>query len=88
VDTHHSLIIFCVSDSLVPSVKSSYITDSGENMSDHLPLHLVLDLPVSVSEPTPQSPSLSQRLRWDKADLVGYYYGTYSRLKDISFDMI
>jgi len=77
---------FCVSESLVDCVRHSFIVDSGDNLSDHLPLCLVLKLNVSVCKPVLSHPPQTKRLRWDKANLNAYYYGTYDSLKDIMFD--
>src|SRR5208282_2266121 len=38
---------FCVSKSLLKKVVKSYIIESGENMSDHLPLCLVLNVDIA-----------------------------------------
>jgi len=73
---------FCISQCLLSCVKRSYILDNGDNTSDHLPLCLVLNLNVSETKLAPSSMPPTKRLRWDKADLNAYYYGTYNCLKD------
>jgi len=77
---------FCVSELLEDYVTSSFIGDSGENMSDHLPLSLTLALDMSSPGPSSKPPPTQKRLRWDKADIISYYYGTFMSLSQISID--
>jgi len=77
---------FCVSELLEDYVTSSFIVDSGENMSDHLPLCLTLSLDMSSPGPSSKPPPTQKRLRWDKADIMSYYYGTFMSLSQISID--
>ena len=62
----------------------TFVWDSGENLSDHIPLCLVLS--VNISDHLADRPVVrpvaapSKRLHSDKADLVSYYYGTYNTL--------
>ena len=88
--TNHSSFIdhFCITESLVDCVVHSSIIDSGENMSDHLPVCLVLKLALRVA-PSPHADIPHRtRLRWDKADLISYYYGTYNSLSQIDVDNV
>ena len=77
---------FMVSDSLIKDVQGIFIQDDGHNLSDHLPVIMLL----SLEQPTVNSgckiPSRKadiRKLRWDKADLVGYYYRTFDYLSAI-----
>jgi len=74
---------FLVSSSLEPCITKSYIVDNGSNLSDHLPLCLELSVTMSISPVAPVAISSKKRLRWDKADLISYYYGTYEHLSKI-----
>ena len=74
---------FWCSASLQSCIAKSYIVDSGLNMSDHLPLSLDIAVKFNTPSPTPSISSTSRRLRWDKADTVSYYYGTYECLSKI-----
>ena len=46
--------------------------------SKHLPLCLELSVTMSISPVAPVAIPSKKRLRWDKADLISYYYGTVS----------
>jgi hypothetical protein len=64
---------FFISKSLCKSVLRCETIDSGGNLSDHLPISLILA--ISTNEP-PISGYASKRTyreRWDKADLLSYY---------------
>lgn len=74
---------FCVSKSLLNNIVKSFIIDSGENLSDHLPLCLVLTVDSANMSYTALTSIGRKRLRWDKADLISYYYGTYDCLSHV-----
>ena len=70
---------FCMSKSLHADIVSSCVIDSGDNLSDHLPLCISLCLHDSYRvNMQPEMPNT--RLRWDKADLNNYYSCAYERL--------
>jgi len=77
---------FCVTSSLRQTVEKSYIIDSGDNLSDHLPIFIELRLNLS-SPPSGESQNAVKgqyRLRWDKADLSHYYSSsTYNYLSAV-----
>ena len=77
---------FCVSDSLANRIVRSFIMDSGENLSDHMPLCLRLSLNFPIRAVRNVSTPLPKSLRWDKADLIWYYYGTYNYVSQIFID--
>jgi len=62
------------------------MVDSGLNLSDHLPLSLDIALKLNTAS-LPHTVSISNssrfRLRWDKADVVSYYYGTSEQLSKL-----
>jgi exonuclease III len=74
---------FCVSQSLLSSVQNSYTIDSAVNLSDHLPLCLVLQLDLCAPMLPVDVESSTRRIRWDKGDINAYYACTYDRLKQI-----
>ena len=85
---HASSLIdhFLVSSSLLDSVHSIQIIDDGCNVSDHIPLVMLLSLQITVDHPCHANPTRKEdfkRLRWDKADLSGYYDATYVHLSAI-----
>ena len=61
---------FCVSDSIANRIVCSFIMDSGENLSDHMPLCLRLSLNFPIRAVRNVSTPLPKSLRWDKADLI------------------
>ena len=74
---------FCVSKSLSNKIVKSFIIESGENVSDHLPLCLILNVDIAKTSSTAATASVRKRLRWDKADLISYYHGTYDYLSKV-----
>ena len=79
---------FFVSDGLLDSVCGVDVLDDGCNLSDHLPVVLLLSLQKQVNAGTDMTTSHGfkcdmQRLRWDKADIMGYYNLTWQLLSDI-----
>ena len=77
---------FCISELLEDNITSSFIVDSGENMSDHLPLSLSLKMDMCRPDLSNKPPPNQKRLRWDKVDLISYYRGTYISLSQIDID--
>jgi len=75
---------FLVSKALMDDIHCIEIVD-GSNMSDHLPVVMLLSLPQpSMDSESKKSSKVDfQRLRWDKADLAGFYSMTYQYLSDI-----
>jgi hypothetical protein len=70
---------FCLSRFLYSDIASSSVIDTGDNLSDHRPICISLDLrDCPLVEPQPDMPNTC--LRWDKADLGVYYNCTYERL--------
>ena len=77
---------FLVSTELVDSVENICVLDDGRNLSDHMPLVMLLSLrnSASVTDAVPSARKLDmQRLRWHKADLTSYYSLTYQYLSDV-----
>ena len=76
---------FLVSKALMDDIHCIEIVDDGSNMSDHLPVVMLLSLPQpSMDSESKKSSKVDfQRLRWDKADLAGFYSMTYQYLSDI-----
>ena len=74
---------FCVSKSVLNKIVKSFIIESGENVSDHLPLCLILNVDIAKTSSTTVTASVRKRLRWDKADLISYYHGTYDYLSKV-----
>ena len=64
-----------ISESLSSCIYDFKILDDGINCSDHLPIVCTfkLDLTNSIEINAPQYDQ-PKRLRWDKADLISYYY--------------
>jgi len=77
---------FLVSSSLLDSVYSIQIVGDGCNVSDHVPLVLLLSLLLTVYQLRHANPTHKRdlkRLRWDKADLSDYCDSTYVHLSVI-----
>ena len=81
-----------VSKSLVKDLCANQMLDNMINLSDHLPINIVLTLPsinfntISVSNPETIVNSdkvQGQRLRWDRANLASYYSLSYTALQPI-----
>ena len=81
---------FHVSSYLVDNVDLCCTVDSGLNFSDHFPLGLhCTSLSISASQVPLRRPAdvhKPRRYRWDKADLISYYYASdyYLSLNDMS----
>ena len=76
---------FIVSETLVADIKKLDITESGINLSDHLPVIMELNLPIDDRECS-HGESVNKQtnsLRWDRADLFQYYRNTYNNLSNI-----
>jgi exonuclease III len=71
---------FCISTSLQSDAISSFIVDSGDNMSDHLPICISLCLDDSIVLKPSKSNFANYRFRWDKTNLDAYYNCTYEHL--------
>ena len=76
---------FFVSKSMADKVVGCQVIDSSINFSDHLPLTLQCSsLPTCSLQArklrTPAANHKSKRYRWDKADLISYYYATLFHL--------
>ena len=79
---------FLVSRSLARCIVGFEVVDSGINFSDHLPILLTLSKlgfePVdNKHRPTHK---VQRRLRWDRADLMTYYYTTGDYLYSIDLN--
>jgi len=84
---HYSWIDhFIVSNDLVNENLAFEIIDNGANLSDHLPISLVLQITTEdLGQPVRNHNSPMQSvLRWDKADLMKYYVNTSSVLQSMS----
>lgn len=81
---------FFVSTELFNAISSCNIVEFGLNLSDHLPIDCCLNLSglcdnFSKKGNDTASPPREKTMkeRWDKADLVGYYFTTGSLLQSI-----
>jgi hypothetical protein len=74
---------FRVTSDLQSLVSKSYIIDSGDNLSDHLPI--CIELTLTVNKPIFNSSVMNGQphLRWDKGDIISYYNYTYNLLSCI-----
>lgn len=81
---------FLVSDGLRNLVIDGDICDSGFNLSDHLAINLDINMsPIMQQAPSYQTSNAKHyRLRWDKADTVGYYSLTYNYLYNIDINRL
>ena len=86
---------FLVNKYLVDKFSDCYAVDSGLNFSDHLPLALhCVSLPLCNCHPHEGSLHKSaplnkpKRYRWDKADLLSYYYASDYYLSTIDMSCI
>ena len=87
-----------VSDKLYDHVISYSVVESGNNFSDHLPVACTIALPFyNIQNKSTRSNTNSYGVklkngvsRWDKADIVGYYYMTGQLLQqiDIPYDLL
>ena len=64
-------------------VTSFTVHDSVTNLSDHLPLIVVFECPVSSSKDRCDKQPMVKRLRWDHANIPGYYHSTGLYLQSI-----
>ena len=80
------LCLILVSNSLLDAVHRVEIVDDGCNLSDHMPVVMLLSLqgPVRDNNTNPSKKVDFKRLRWDKAGLSGYYKCSYEHLSHIS----
>ena len=84
----HFFVSTCISD----NIDDFYTIDSGLNFSDHLPLAMHFIPPLrfvcksNVKEAV--NDKKSKRLRWDKADLVSYYYATDCYLQTVNVSRV
>lgn len=74
---------FCISSSLYCKVLSSAIIENGDNLSDHSPLYININLSDYIDLESHRSTFMTKRLRWDKANLEQYYLTTYEMLSSI-----
>lgn len=77
---------FAVTQNLYDFINEVVIIDSGINLSDHCPV--ILDVCINTTQLTHtkhKTNATSQQLnyRWDKGDIVQYYYLTHDRLCSI-----
>jgi len=66
---------FIVSPSLLQNVKYVKIVDSNLNFSDHRPISVSMDMPMSSSHTGASEKKLS-RVRWDKGGIPEFYYSS------------
>ena len=82
---------FLVSKCVIDKVDACYTVASGLNFSDHLPLAMHCVLPLSYSHLLSYKTapgSKSKRYRWDKADLISYYYTFDNYLSQVNMTHI
>jgi len=60
-------------------VNSFTVHDSVTNLSDHLPLIAVFECPINSPVECSAEQSKVKQLRWDHADISGYYNSTQPR---------
>ena len=65
---------FCVTRNLRQSVVQSHIIDSGDNLSDHLPICIEIKCDSLNSVDARRDIEFRRRFRWDKADVMSYYH--------------
>jgi len=89
LDNQSWLDHFFITKDLKNFVLQSCVIDDGCNMSDHLPLSCVLQIPLqsnlnrnSINSDSGCRPVYKDR--WDKADLIGYYFKTDRLLQSLS----
>lgn len=77
---------FIVSKDMVKAIQSYSTIDTGNNLSDHIPLSLHLTWSLQAGHT--YAPSTAQpkpmKLRWDKADLNEYYFITSKFLSNVN----
>ena len=87
---HYSFIDhFVVSSSLIDNIKACECTDSGANLSDHIPVTILVKCTDAANDngnsPHPQSHSpKTTKLRWDKLHGDAYYNSTREELSAIN----
>ena len=64
-------------------ISSFMVHDSVTNLSDHLPISIVFECAISLSKDCRDKQPTVKRLRWDHADISGYYYSTELYLQPI-----
>lgn len=74
---------FFVSAGLTSSIVYCDTIDNGSNLSDHLPICCTINVSLSDSNCTPKL-SKVYRDRWDKADLIKYYYQSGIHLQSLT----
>ena len=71
-----------VSSNIKPYVSQFQIIDSGACLSDHSPVSCTVQTQLSVNKCN-FKPKRLFKARWDRADLVAYYFNTFERLKTV-----
>ena len=84
---------FLVSHRIGPNITDVAISESALNLSDHLPISLVININIpgqsDAINPEPvENTSTWSKLRWDKADLNAYYDQTRLVLQPIFDDFV
>ena len=85
---HESHIDYCLTSSPNSIIKFS-VLDPDINFSDHVPLFIEIGCSISIDNKTgadtrfKNAELIHKFLRWDKADLVSYYYDTGTLLSPI-----
>ena len=75
-----------MSSTLKSEVRGCLTVDSGSNLSDHLPIMLLVSSPDISAMRVKQASRVvhrPSRLRWDKADLSQYYNNTLSNISNL-----
>jgi len=75
---------FAVSQNLLRQIHDVQIVDSGDNLSDHCPLILKVDVAFSDTVPPKSSQfnsNVVRSFRWDSGDCAQYYMMTYDQLR-------
>jgi len=82
---------FLASNAIVPCIQTLNVIENGGNLSDHLPITLTLALTDACSRSSHADSSATVNtdkkiysLRWDKGDLVSYYYRSRNLLSRIN----
>jgi len=68
-------------------VTSFTVHDSVTNLSDHLPLIVDFECPISSSTDRCDKQPMVRQLRWDHADIPGYYHSTGLYLQSVVEDL-
>jgi len=90
LDNYVFLDHFMCDAKLFQMLRKGIVLITGENLSDHIPIIVQFQHNLCISNVICDDDRKGKqcvRLRWDKADLVSYYYATYANVSGFSLHL-